>query len=197
MSAPTKRQREVLDIITRYFETNGYRPSYQRIAKHLGLSSRAGIARIVKDLESQGLLERRRENGHFSIEMKDGGTGVTIAWLDVPSDDPIDDRPLVLPPFMIGSYEPSDIRAFRITDSAMAPEIDVDDIALVELRDYCRDGQPVVAILNKTETVLRKHYRVNADVELRPSNDAASTISLPANCVRVVGICRGLIRPMI
>ena len=195
MSAPTKRQREVLDIIIRYFETNGYRPSYQRIAKHLGLKSRAGIARIVQDLENQGLLKRCRENGHFSIEMKDSGTGVTVAWLIVPPGEVSEERPLSLPSFILGDYDPADIRAFRVTDSAMAPAIDIDDIVLVELRDFCRDGQPVVAILNETEAVLRKYYRVNAEIELRSSNDSVETITIAANRVKIVGVSRGLIRP--
>ncbi len=197
MPAQTKRQREVLDIITRYFETNGYRPSYQQIAKHLGLRSRAGIARIVQDLESQGLLERRRENGHFAIEMKEGGTGVTIAWLDVPQEGDRDPRPLTLPSFMVGEYDPAGMRAFRASDSALVPEIDIDDIVLVELRDYCRDGQSVVAVLNENQTVLRKYYRAGAEIELRAADDSTETIIVPANRIRIIGIYRGLIRPAV
>lgn len=198
MPAPTKRQRDVLDIITRYFESNGYRPSYQQIAKHLGLKSRAGIARIVRDLEAKGLLERRRENGHFSIEMKDGGAGVTLAWLNVAGpDEALDRRPITLPSFMLGTYDQSEIRVFRATDSSLAPEIEIDDIVLVELRDYSRDGQPVVALLSETEAVLRMHYRVNAEIELRATNNSMETITRPANRVRILGICRGLIRPAV
>ena len=201
MPAQTKRQREVLELITRYFETNGYRPSYQQIAKHLGLKSRAGIARIVQELESHGLLERHRENGHFSIEMKGTGDGVSINWLDVPRVHSFAEinreAPIVLPEFMIGTYNSSEISAFRVPDSAMAPEIEMDDIILVELRDFCRDGQAIVAILNETETVLRKHYRVNSEIELHGSNDSAEKIVLAANRVRIAGIYRGLLRPAV
>ncbi|MBK6587125.1 MAG: hypothetical protein IPG22_02225 [Acidobacteria bacterium] len=200
MPAQTKRQREVLNIITRYLETNGFRPSYQSIANSLGLRSRSGIARIVQDLESQGLLQRRRENRHFSLEIKERGTTVSIAWLDIPeggSNGTQSQSPLMLPSFMIGDYDPEDVRAFRITDSSMAPEIDIDDIILIELRDYARSGQPVVALLNDETIVLRRYYRASSEVELRATNNEIKPIILSAHDMRIVGIYRGLIRPMI
>src|SRR5436189_481358 len=91
MHAQTRRQGEVLDFIVRYIESHGYRPSYQVIARHMGVRSRAGIARIVNDLETQGLLTRRRENGHFYIDLgkrtgaTDTAEGMQIEWLDVPN----------------------------------------------------------------------------------------------------------------
>lgn len=200
MTAQTKRQREVLNVIMRYVETNGFRPSYQSIANGLGLKSRSGIGRIVQDLESQGLLQRRRENGHFSLEMKETGTAVSLAWLDVPENDrnePQSRPPLILPSFMIGAYDPEDVRAFRMTDSSMVPEIEIDDIALIELRDYARGGQPVVALLNDETIVLRRYYRASSEVELRAANSEIKPIILSAHDMRILGIYRGLIRPMV
>lgn len=200
MPAQTKRQREVLNIITRYLEANGFRPSYQSIANSLGLRSRSGIARIIHDLESQGLLQRRRENGHFLLEMKESDACVSIAWLDVLEEGGAvrqSPPPVILPSFMIGTYDPEEVRAFRINDACMSPEVDIDDIILVELRDYARGGQPVVALLNDGTIVLRRYYRVSSDVELRAINNEINPIILSAHDVRIVGIYRGLIRPMI
>jgi SOS-response transcriptional repressor LexA len=73
MFPQTRRQREVLDFIVRYIDSHGYRPSYQVIARHLGLASRAGIARIVSDLEAQGFLKRQRTSGHFAITITHNG----------------------------------------------------------------------------------------------------------------------------
>ena len=194
MPAPTKRQREVLEIITRYFESNGYRPSYQQIAKHLGLRSRAGIARIVQDLESKGLLERRRENGHFTIDVKEGGSGVTIGWLE---PEEMKNGPLRLPGFMVGSYDTSELCAFRVTDAAMEPEIEQGDIALIEIRDFCRDRTTIVASLPDGRNVLRKYFRVNSEIELRSANEETETITVAANRVKIIGVYRGLIRPAV
>jgi repressor LexA len=202
MHAQTRRQREVLDFITRYIDSHGYRPSYQLIARHMGVSSRAGIARIVHDLESQGLLTRRRENGHFYIDVGKGSGqsnaagGVHIEWLDVPNDSGrLDPSPLVISEFMLGGFDPAVIRAFRVPDNHMdSSNICEDDIALIELRQFARDGQRVVALIDEERTVLRKYYREGADIELRA--DSGEVLRLAADRVEIKGIYRGLLRPM-
>lgn len=212
MHAQTRRQREVLDLIVRHIDSNGYRPSYAVIARKLGLSSRAGIARIVRDLEAQGLLTRRRENGHFYIETgarsgnHETGAHLTIEWLDIPADgefrEPWQDKPLVLPEFMLGFQTPERIRAFRVPDDEMAAEgICEDDVALVELRQFVRDGDRVVAVLEQSRAVLRKYYRSGAQIELRPAGGATADnngefIRLQADNVEVKAIFRGLLRPV-
>lgn len=213
MHAQTRRQREVLDLIVRHIDSHGYRPSYAVIARKLGLSSRAGIARIVGDLESQGLLTRRRENGHFYIDTgaragnQEVGGHVTIEWLDVPGNgdyrEPWQDRPIVLPEFMLGFQTPERIRAFRVTDDAMSAEgICEDDVVLVELRQFVRDGDRVVAVCEKEMAVLRKYYRSGAQIELRTAEDAdggedEQTIRLPADNVEIKALFRGLLRPIV
>ena len=199
MHTQTRRQREVLDFIIRYTESHGYRPSYQLIARHLGLNSRSGIARIVHDLEMQGVLTRRHEDGHFHIDIGVGSAIVEIQWLDIPDDDIAredwETLPLSLPEFLLGGYEASSIRAFRVTDDAMAAaQICEDDIALVEFRDFARDGQSVVAILGKEQTVLRKYYRSGADIELRRADESGDIIRIAANQIELLGIYRGLLR---
>jgi len=211
MKAQTRRQREVLDLISRFIESHGYRPSYAIIARQLGLNSRAGIARIVNDLESQGLLTRRRENGHFYIDVgrsgdESAGSGAMIEWLDVPGNgdyrEPWQDRPIELPEFMLGFQTPELIRAYRITDDAMAAEgICENDIALIELREFVRDGDRVVAIPRNQCAVLRRYYRAGADIELRPAEFDTHTgpegiIRLAADDVEIKGVYRGLLRPV-
>ena len=192
MPAQTKRQREVLNIITRHLEANGYRPSYQAIANSLRLKSRSGIARIVADLESQGLLERQRENGHFLIKVSNSDSTVSIAWIDGEGINTA--APLIVPSFMIGSYEPDEMRVMLVDDSSMAPEIDVDDIVLIEIRDYCRNGQTVIAKLNGERIVIRKYYRAGAEIELHAADPKIAPIILPANQISILGIYRGLLR---
>lgn len=70
MQPRTRRQKEVLEIITRYIKNHGYDPSYQQIARQLGVSSKAGIAKHVRALEEQGLLTRRRDGGKFNLELR-------------------------------------------------------------------------------------------------------------------------------
>ena len=202
MHAQTRRQREVLDFITRYIDSHGYRPSYQVIARHMGVNSRAGIARIVHDLESQGLLTRRRENGHFYIDLGKGSSQNSVAgamlihWMHVPDDLGSGElAPFTVPEFMLSGYDPEIIQAFRVNDNGMhGSSICEDDIALIEVRQFARDGQRVVAVIDDERAVLRKYFREGADIELR--GDGGESIRLAADRVEIKGIFRGLLRPM-
>src|SRR5688572_30980037 len=128
MPTRTRRQREVLDFIIRYIDGHGYEPSYQLIARELGVSSKAGIAKHIKAPEEQGLLQRRRENGSFKLDV--GRTEILapssfeVSWLDVQSDgvepEEWESAPFTLPLFMIGELSPRSVRAYRVTDDSMS-----------------------------------------------------------------------------
>lgn len=196
MAARTRRQQEVLDVINQHLESNGYRPSYQQIATSLKLRSRSGIARMVGELEEQGLLERRRESGHFTLEVSRTGSA-PVEWLAGDTDSGEAEASLLLPALITGDYAHDALRLYRVNDNGMSPEIKKDDIALIELRDFCRDGQTILAKLADGEVLLRKYYRSGSEITLRPANEEFQTIHGPANRLQIIGIHRGLIRPAV
>jgi len=208
MQARTRRQREVLEFITGFIDSHGYRPSYSMIARNFGLNSRGGIGRIVSELESQGLLTRDRVDGHFSIEVRTSRSdnvssgGVLIEWLDAPCEhnrETWEMQPVILPEFILGYQTAERIRAFRVVDDALENSgIKEDDIALIELRKFVRDGTIVTAIVDGTATYLRKYYRVGSDIELRSSSDIdhEDNIRRPADHIEVLGVYRTHIRPI-
>ena len=65
----TQRQKEILDYIIRFLERHGHEPSYAQIARHLGVKSRATVAKHVAALERRGLLVRERQDGNFTINV--------------------------------------------------------------------------------------------------------------------------------
>jgi repressor LexA len=206
MQPRTRRQKEVFDYIKQYIEKHGYEPSYQLIARHLKVASKAGIAKHIEALETQGLLTRKRENGSFWIDLAPVETIADavceIEWLEVPKSQTFvedwESQPLFVPKFLLGYQEPERLRAFRVMNDAMFNEhIREGDVALVEKRSYARDGDIVAALTGNKRVVLKQFYREGAHIELRPANDGYLTIRLPANKVEVLGIYRGLIRPLI
>jgi repressor LexA len=205
MLAPTRRQREILDFIARYIDSHGARPSYQLIARHMGVRSKAGIARIVADLEAQGFLERRRVNGHFAISLlteTSADNSAFIDWLDTPDDgdfrEDFENVPFTLPAFAVRAFRPGDIKAFRVRDDALRSDgILMFDIVLLELRSFARDGDIVAAVIKKERTVLRKYFRSGAYVELCASDHDDEIIRIAADKVEIRGIYRGLLRPIV
>jgi repressor LexA len=206
MQPRTKRQKEILEYISAFIETRGYKPSYQQIAKHFRLASKAAVAKHITALEKQGLISRRRENGSFSLELfpKEAVSDLVCAieWLELPETlrflDDFSDETLLVPTFLLGFNKPEKLCAFRVRNDSMLDEhICEGDIALFEKRGFARDGDIVVSIVNSDRIILKRLYRDGANIELRPSNQKYETLKIPADKIEIKGIFRGLIRPLI
>ncbi len=204
MQPRTKRQKEVLDFITRYVSRNGYKPSYQQIARQLGVSSKAGIARHIEALETQGLISRRRENGSFSLELLSQNVSSDAVCRIEFLDGNLVDQPtrdtrhseIVIAKFMIGSLDPEDVFAVMARNDSLTDKHICDgDIVLFERRSYARRGDIVAAIVDD-ELLLGQFFQVGAETEIRPANPDFKTMIFPADGVVVHGIMRGLLRPI-
>jgi SOS-response transcriptional repressor LexA len=60
----TKRRQLVLDFIRAYIRLHGVSPSYEVIAKSLGMSSKSNIHRIIHRLKEDGYLELKPYKFH-------------------------------------------------------------------------------------------------------------------------------------
>lgn len=205
MEPRTKRQKEILEYISEFIETRGYKPSYQQIAKHFRLASKAAVAKHISALEKQGLISRRRENGSFSLELfpKKVASDLVcqIDWLELPENiqvpEEFSDETLLVPAFLLGFNKPEKLRAFRVPNDAMVEEhICEGDIALVERRSFARDGDIVVSVIDGDRVSLKRLFRDGANVQLRPSNEHFDSQIISADRVEIKGIYRGLIRPL-
>src|SRR5215204_865854 len=206
MQPRTKRQKEILEYISNFIETRGYKPSYQQIAKHFRLASKAAVAKHITALEKQGLISRRRENGSFSLELfpKEAFSELVceIEWLDLPDAlrflDDFSDETLLVPTFLLGYNKPEKLCAFRVRNDSMLDEhICEGDIALIEKRAFARDGDIVVSIINSDRVIFKRIFRDGANVELRPSNEKYEILKVAADRIEIKGIYRGLIRPLL
>ena len=205
MQPRTKRQREILDYITHFIEEHGYEPSYQQIARRFRIASKSAIANHIVALEKQGLLLRHRENGSFNLQLRPKSSAIEsvceIQWLDVPADENSEEEweksPLFVSRFLLGFFQPERIRAFRVrNDSMIEDHICEGDVVLIEERSFARDGDCVVAVIEKEQVILKRFYRDGAKIELRPANANYSAMRLPADKVLVKGIFRALLRPL-
>src|ERR1044071_4764919 len=66
--AVTKRQKQVLDFVAGFVDDNGYSPSYEEIARGLGLASLATVHKHISALEAKNYL-RRGFNQSRSLEV--------------------------------------------------------------------------------------------------------------------------------
>ncbi len=201
MRPRTKRQREILDYINGFVESHGHDPSYSQIALYIGVRSKSGVGKHIAALEQQGLLTRRREGGHFRLELKQQESfeemTCRIEWLELPEsdEDSVPDFELMIPRFMTGFLEPQKLRGFVVPNDAMLDEqIREGDIALIEKKSFARDGDRVVAAVVGMETMIAKYRRKGPNIDLIPANENYDPLRIPADTVSVLGIYRGLLR---
>ena len=203
MQTRTRRQREVLDFITRFIERNGHAPSYQTVARHLGVASKTAIGKHIRSLEEQGLLHRQRVGKSFRLVLGkarvQGAAENAIEWIASAGgrlDDVDELEPFVLPDIMLGGRDAANMLAFRVGDDAMAEKnIFEGDIVIVEKRTYARDGDCLAVTINSRETLLRHYFRAGADIELRAASELYPPIRLSADEIEIRGVYRSLLRP--
>jgi repressor LexA len=200
----TQRQKEILDYITRFLAKHGHEPSYAQIARHFGVSSKATIAKHIAALEKRGLL-KRDHGAVFTIGLtQDDAAATNVCEVKlvgqiaagVPIDAIENIETICVPRFLLGRVRPDRIYALRVKGDSMIDEHICDgDIALIESRNEARDGEIVVALIDRARATLKRLFRFGEEVELRPSNAHLQPMRVHASRVEIQGIFRGLMRP--
>ncbi len=201
----TQRQKEVLDYLTRFLAKHGHEPSYAQIARHFGVSSKATIAKHISALEKRGLIKRARDDGAFTLAVNMGDMAADASCevrlvgriaAGAPIDAIEETEMICVPRFLLGRVRPERIYALRVKGDSMIDEHICDgDIALIESRNEARDGEIVVALIDRARATLKRIFRFGDEVELRPSNAQLQPLRLHASRVEIQGIFRSLMRP--
>ncbi len=203
--ALTKRQRQVYDFIAGFVQKNGYSPSFEEIGAGLGLSSLATVHKHVTNLEKKGLL-KRDYNRSRSIDvlpprgqLKKAMAAAAATSLPligrIAAGRPIEavENPETI---SLGDFtRAKDVFVLQVTGDSMQDEHIVDaDYVLVEKTQTARNGEIVVALVEGSETTLKRIYHEGEQVRLQPSNAAMQPIIVPAAAVQIQGRVIGVLR---
>jgi len=197
--ALTRRQREVLDVIRDFIETNGYSPSLEEIGGALGLSSVATVHKHITHLVEKGFV-RRVWNQNRSIELAEDSEGKA---LDLPlvgtiaAGYPLEALPtpetITVPADMVAGKGRTFVLKIQ-GESMIGEQIREGDYVIIEARQVARDGETVVALVDGSDATLKRIYREGATVRLQPSHPTMAPIVVAADRVQVQGVVVGLIR---
>ncbi|HET6372903.1 MAG TPA: transcriptional repressor LexA [Candidatus Polarisedimenticolia bacterium] len=195
----TKRQKQILDFITRFIDQKGYSPSLMEIGEHFGLSSVATVHKHVDNLRKKGLV-RKVWNANRSLDLTPAALAVRAVRLPlagrVAAGQPIEaveERDVIaVPEDMVGA---ADAFVLQVKgDSMIDEQIRDGDFVVVEKRQRPPNGSVVVALLDGQEATLKKFYKEGDMVRLQPANSLMKPISVSAERVRVQGVVIGLMR---
>jgi repressor LexA len=196
--AITRRQKQVLDFIANFVQSNGYSPSFEEIGHAMGLSSLATVHKHISNLEQKGLL-RRDYNRSRSIDIvgsRRKAPNDSLPLLGrIAAGRPIEQ---VAQPETISLTDftrSKEVYVLQVTGESMQDEHIVDgDYVLVEKTETARDGEIVVALVNGSDTTLKRLYRQGDQIRLQPSNATMAPIIVPAASVQVQGRVVAILR---
>ena len=203
--ALTKKQRQILDYVESFVETNGYSPSYEEIAEHFGYNSLATVHEHLTNLEQMGFL-RKNYNKSRSLEVVRADLhapalelpllGQVAAGLPIEAVEDVHET-VTVPHDMVRRGENYVLKVRG--DSMIDEQIRDGDFIIVNSRNTADNGEMVVALVNDGtvggSATVKKFYRESAGrIRLQPANEAMQPMFYPADAVRIQGIVVGVIR---
>ncbi|MBM3744249.1 MAG: transcriptional repressor LexA [Acidobacteria bacterium] len=205
--ALTRRQKEVLDLIAAFVADHGYCPSYEEIARGLGLGSLATVHKHISALERKHYL-RRGFNQSRSLEVtpkyvqEQRKHRPAAAALEIPLMGRI---AAGVPVEAVAGRERLDLGSFAGQENLFALEVRGDsmidehilsgDLVLVQSAPEVRDGELVVALVRGSETTLKRFYREPGDMaRLQPANAQMPPLRVPLAEVQIQGRVLAVLR---
>jgi repressor LexA len=182
MTRPSKREYMAL-FIEQQYKMNGYPPSLNEIAEHMGLTSKSNIFRQLQQLVDEGRLVNNR--GRYvpaSIYEKQSSDviivpvlGTVAAGRPILAEQNLDGYIAYLPRFGDGN----DLFALKIKGESMIEAGIFDgDIVVVQKTPVSKNGDIVVAMIEDEATV-KTIYRENGHIRLQPQNHELEPIIVP------------------
>lgn len=199
MQQLTDKQQLTLDFIQRYIAIHTVAPKLQEIAEGIGISSRGVAHRYVQALIDSGFITMdsgkhrgirlHRANTHHidSVLPLLGKIAAGKPIEAIPGEDQIDLRDF----FGHNNF------AVRVQgDSMIEAGIMDGDTVIIEFRETASDGDIVVALIDESETTLKRFKRSNKGryIKLIPANKDMEEMVYEASRVRIQGVLIGQLR---
>jgi repressor LexA len=198
----TNRQKEVLGYIKQSVQKQGFPPSIREIGEHFGIYPRAAFDH-VKALERKGFVKRNAAKSRAIEVVEFLERGVQPGTRSVPllgrvaAGGPVLAVENVEAMLTVAKEWAGEEEVFflRVRGNSMAPFILQGDLVLVRSQTSAENGDVVVALIEDEATV-KRFYREDGHVLLKPENPEWQTLRIEAESpgLRIVGKVIGVYR---
>lgn len=197
----TSRQQDILNYIKIKIKTDGYPPSVREIGEAVGLKSSSTVHAHLLHLEQKGFLRRDPAKPRAIIPVDSDHdilsqsislplVGKVAAGMPITAEQNIDNY-MSVPDEFIGSGTHF---LLKVAGESMIDAGIMDgDYLIVHQQEVASNGEIVVALIEDEATV-KRFYRRDSYIELRPENSAMQPIL--SDQVQIVGKVTGLLRRM-
>lgn len=198
MSKLTSRQQQVFDFIVQFIEFEGFSPTLQEIAVHLGVRGNLGVLRHLSALEKKGYL-RRVAGQSRGIVLPNSKCSQRLPVVGSVAAGPLTEALENTEDYI--DVDPSLIKGegsfvLRVRGDSMIEAHIVDgDLAVVRPQAVAENGEVVVAMLHG-EATLKRFYQEKDHIRLQPENSSLKPILLVPEDgeVALVGKVTGILR---
>lgn len=183
-----RRQKQILDYISKNIERYGYAPTLTEIAQYLGLSSLSTVHEHLAVLEKKGLIRRYKGavRGIEVLNTLDSEKKSTYGMVELPvlgfiaCGEPIEpytdpNATISVDSNLIKNRDKSFVLQAK-GDSMIDDGILNGDYVVVKEQDQANNGDIVVAVLRNGFATLKRFYREATRVRLQPANSTMSPI---------------------
>jgi repressor LexA len=196
----TRRQKQILDFVSRHIDKRGYAPTLEEIGAHFELSSLATVHKHLVNLQAKGVI-KRENNRSRALELvpaRASARAVEVPLLGrVAAGLPIEavqaSETISIPEDMLGRGETYVLQVRG--DSMIDEQIRDGDYVIVDGRRTARDGEMVIALLDSERATLKKLYREKGGmVRLQPANARMAPIVVHPSSLEIQGVVIGVLR---
>jgi repressor LexA len=190
----TKRQKEILDFIRNYRQSNGISPTQREIRESFNLHELQHPPGQPRQGQ-HGQRARRAHRGRAVRRRRRGPTALGVPPWARYAGRPIEPFPneesIEVPASMLAKASTS---CWCVRGESMIDDGILDgDYVVVARREKAESGQTVVALI-RGEATLKRYYAEGARVRLQPANAAMKPFTVDARDVTIQGVVTGLIR---
>lgn len=195
----TPAHQKTLDYLRKHWRKHGQSPTLPEIAAGIGISSKGVAHKYVQALIEAGYVVQAsgRWRGLRLVEAPGEAEGLALPLLGrIAAGNPIEairgEETFDFSSFVMGSNR----YALRVKgDSMIEAGILSGDTVIVEARDSARDGEVVVALVDESETTLKRlKRRKDGSIQLTAANVAIAPMIYSPERVRIQGVVVGVFR---
>ncbi len=200
----TKKQKKLLSYIIDYKQQHEETPSLRQCATDLG-GTHAAIAQLIKALEQKGAIKRHGRYGRVisvnkEIENKQqrNFNAVSIPIIgDIAAGLPLYAQQTWAGSLCVDGDQFYGSNLFALTikgDSMKDAAILNGDLVICSPRQFAENGEIVVALIHNEEATVKRFFRNDTTIELRPENEHYTSNHYSFDDVLIQGKVVGVIR---
>lgn len=203
MNTLTRRQREIFDFLRNNYQTFAYPPTLDELCSALGMASRGSLYKHITALIEAGLVEPFFGNKQGGIRLTEqaqrnaDGCEHSLPFVGrIAAGKPIEaleNINYMAVPDILKSDKPCFVLQIQ-GDSMVEAGIFDGDWVIVEQRSYARNGEIVVALVDKAEATLKYIEQTPEKVLLIPANSKMTAMTYRSEQVEIQGVLVGQMR---